>query len=163
MEKVLEESVREEQIRYISNILENTISSGQTAVLYTSRYVLTPPGSDREVELEFSRKVSDALITAVSGLKVRPSYIIAKGGITSSETGTRALQVKKAMVMGQIKAGISAWKLGAESKYPGMPYIIFPGNVGKEEDLYDIVQGLEQVIKIRRNKHMKQQNNHLMQ
>lgn len=145
--RVLENRAREDQIRNISHILENAISSGQTAVLYTSRHVLAPSGADREGELEFSKTVSDELVAAISGLHVRPSYIIAKGGITSSEIGTRALQVKKAEVMGQIKAGISVWKLGEESRYPGMPYVIFPGNVGKEEDLYDIVQGIDQVIK----------------
>jgi uncharacterized protein YgbK (DUF1537 family) len=31
---------------------------------------------------------------------------------------------------------------GAESKFPGMPYIIFPGNVGDDNTLRNIVEEL---------------------
>ena len=48
----------------------------------------------------------------------------AKAGITSSDVGTKALRVKKARVMGQVKKGIPVWMTGEESKFPGMPYII---------------------------------------
>ena len=62
-------------------------------------------------------------------LEVRPSYIIAKGGITSSDIGTKGLAVKRATVAGQIKPGIPVWTTGNESKFPGIAYVIFPGNV----------------------------------
>ena len=68
--------------------------------------------------------------------------IIAKGGITSSDVGTKALHVKKARVMGQVKKGIPVWMTGEESKFPGMPYIIFPGNVGEVSTLKEIVEEL---------------------
>jgi uncharacterized protein YgbK (DUF1537 family) len=38
--------------------------------------------------------------------------------------------VKRALVLGQLLPGIPAWQLGPETKFPGMPYIVFPGNVG---------------------------------
>ena len=38
--------------------------------------------------------------------------------------------VYKRQILGQIAPGVPVWKLGEGSKYPGMPYIIFPGNVG---------------------------------
>ncbi|MDW7658738.1 MAG: nucleotide-binding domain containing protein, partial [Bacillota bacterium] len=75
---------------------------------------------------------------------VRPAFIIAKGGITSSDVGTKALHVKKAVVMGQIKPGIPVWMTGSESKFPGMPLVIFPGNVGEEDTLKEIVDLLSQ-------------------
>ena len=71
-----------------------------------------------------------------------PSFVIAKGGITSSDVGTKALAVKKANVLGQIKPGIPVWQTGEESKFPGMPYIIFPGNVGEVSTLKEIVEEL---------------------
>lgn len=49
------------------------------------------------------------------------------------------LKVKKATVMGQIKPGIPVWMTGAESKFPKMLYIIFPGNVGEVNTLLEIV------------------------
>ena len=51
--------------------------------------------------------------------------------------------MKKALVMGQIQKGIPVWLTGEESKFPGMPYIIFPGNVGDKDTLRLIVEELE--------------------
>lgn len=78
----------------------------------------------------------------VGGLKVTPSFVIAKGGITSSDVGTKALKVKKALIMGQIKPGIPVWQTGPESRFPGVPYVIFPGNVGEAETLREAAQEL---------------------
>jgi len=89
-----------------------------------------------------SVRISDAVTGIVGKLKVRPSYIIAKGGITSSDVGTKALKVRKATVMGQIRPGIPVWMTGEESKFPRMPYIIFPGNVGETDTLAQIVDEL---------------------
>jgi len=30
--------------------------------------------------------------------------------------------------MGQALAGVPLWQLGPESRFPGVPYIVFPGN-----------------------------------
>lgn len=67
---------------------------------------------------------------------------MAKGGITSSDIGTKGLTVQKAMVMGQIKPGIPVWMTGVESKFPGLPYVIFPGNVGTKTTLKEAVEVL---------------------
>ena len=71
-----------------------------------------------------------------------PAFVIAKGGITSSDVGTKALRVKRAAVLGQIKPGIPVWQTGDESKFPQIPYIIFPGNVGEDVTLKEAVQVL---------------------
>ena len=63
-------------------------------------------------------KISDAVTGIVPALSVRPSFLIAKGGITSSDIGTKGLRVKKAMVAGQILPGIPVWKTGEESLFP---------------------------------------------
>ena len=36
----------------------------------------------------------------------------------------------------------AVWRTGEESLFPGVPYIIFPGNVGNEETLREIVETL---------------------
>ena len=43
---------------------------------------------------------------------------------------SQALRVRQAWVSGQIVPGVPVWRLGAESKYPDLPYIVFPGDVG---------------------------------
>ena len=89
--------------------------------------------------LDIGAKVSDALVEIVRQLEVRPRYLIAKGGITSSDLATRGLGVKRAMVLGQILPGVPVWELGAETKFPGLPYVVFPGNVGGPDALAEAV------------------------
>ena len=86
----------------------------------------------------------DAVTSIVKRLEVRPSFIIAKGGITSSDIGTNGLSVKRATVAGQIKPGIPVWLTGSESKFPGIAYVIFPGNVGSRTTLKEVAELLHQ-------------------
>ena len=73
-------------------------------------------------------------------LTVRPGFLVAKGGITSSDVGIRALGVRRAWVLGQAAPGVPVWRTGEESKFPGLAYVIFPGNVGGVNTLRDVVQ-----------------------
>jgi uncharacterized protein YgbK (DUF1537 family) len=75
----------------------------------------------------------------VRSIRVRPRYILAKGGITSSDIATKALNVKRAIVRGQILPGVPVWELGSESAYPGLPFVVFPGNVGDAGAVAEIV------------------------
>lgn len=56
------------------------------------------------------------------------SIIYFQGGITSSDLATKALEAKRAKVVGQAMAGVPLWQLGPESRHPGVPYIVFPGD-----------------------------------
>ncbi|MDO4961402.1 MAG: four-carbon acid sugar kinase family protein [Eubacteriales bacterium] len=119
---------------------EEVIKSGKTAVCFTCRKLLTVEGDSKEDALIRSVKISDGVQSLVGRLKVKPAFVIAKGGITSSDVGTKALAVKKARVLGQIRPGIPVWQTGAESTFPGVPYIIFPGNAGTEYSLKESVE-----------------------
>ena len=119
---------------------EKSIREGRTAVIYTSRQLLAPENCSSEELLEISVRISDALTGIVENLSVKPGFLLAKGGITSSDVGTKGLKVKKARVMGQIKKGIPVWLTGPESRFPDLPYIIFPGNVGDVQTLREIVE-----------------------
>ena len=96
----------------------------------------------KEEALLRSVKISDGVQALVGSLSVTPAFVVAKGGITSSDVGTKALKVKRADVMGQIKPGIPVWRTGAESRFPGTPYVIFPGNVGEVQTLREAVEVL---------------------
>ncbi len=108
---------------------ERAIRAGTTAVIYTSRQVLvTQQGGAGNLAL--SARISRAVSRIVAALSVRPAFLIAKGGITSSDIGVHALGVKRALILGQAAPGVPVWQTGPESKFPGLSYIIFPGNVG---------------------------------
>lgn len=121
---------------------EAFIAGGKTVVVYTKRRLLSLEGDTPEQALLRSVKISDAVQSLVGKLKVVPAFVVAKGGITSSDVGTKALRVKKATVLGQIRLGIPVWKTGPESTFPGIPYVIFPGNVGEKETLREAVEVL---------------------
>ena len=78
----------------------------------------------------------------VQNLAVTPRYLIAKGGITSSDTATLGLGVRRALVLGQALPGVPVWRLGPEAKFPGLGYVVFPGNVGSDTALADLVARL---------------------
>lgn len=122
---------------------EKAIKNGESVVYYTRRERLDLGDGMQEEELKQSVRISDAVTSIVRDLQVQPSYIVAKGGITSSSIGTIGLSVKRAEVAGQIKPGIPVWKTGQESKFPGAAYVIFPGNVGQPETLKEAVEVLE--------------------
>lgn len=121
---------------------EECIRAGKTVCCYTTRALITADTGDKEDELRLSVKISDAVQSLVRRLSITPSFVIAKGGITSSDVGTKALEVKKANVLGQIKPGIPVWQTGEESKFPLTPYVIFPGNVGEISTLKEAVEVL---------------------
>jgi uncharacterized protein YgbK (DUF1537 family) len=131
---------QDEYLNDFSENLNSKLADNQDVVVFTSRILKV--GNDEEESLKISIKVSEGLIKLVQNLKIRPRFFIAKGGITSSDLATKGLGVKRAMVLGQIEAGIPVWALGDEAKFPNMPYVVFPGNVGKDETLKEIYEKL---------------------
>ena len=120
--------------------LEGELRAGRSAVVYTSRKLLQLDTNDKDEILRASVAISDAVTSVIARLGVRPRFLVAKGGITSSDVGTKALRVERAEVLGQIRPGIPVWKTGPESKFPGLSYVIFPGNVGEAETLREVVE-----------------------
>ncbi len=122
--------------------IDADIDAGVTACVYTRRKVLLLENDTKEAALLRSVAISDSVQSFAANLKTKPAFIIAKGGITSSDVGVKALRVKKALVLGQAAAGIPVWQTGPESKFPNLSYIIFPGNVGSEITLREIAEEL---------------------
>ncbi|KAK3128896.1 hypothetical protein QOZ80_6BG0467940 [Eleusine coracana subsp. coracana] len=129
---------RDQEISRVVQLGNAYIQSRKDTLVLTSRQLIT--GKAPEESLEINCKVSSALVEIVRRIKSRPRYIIAKGGITSSDIATKALEARRAKVMGQALAGVPLWQLGPESRLPGVPYIVFPGNVGDNSALATVVK-----------------------
>ena len=138
---LLADGLRENEIRRAVKIAEQALHHKKDIVIFTDRQLVT--GKDSKNTLQIGQKVSQGLIDIVQRIQTRPRYILAKGGITASDIATRALNVKKAMILGQILPGVPVWRLGEESCLAGLPYIVFPGNVGDEQALVEVVQQLK--------------------
>lgn len=124
----------------VCRLASESIASGQLTVVFTQR---APLGHGQgEKALAHSVQIADAFASVVAQLQARPRFLIAKGGITSSKIATDALRIRKALVLGQAAPGIPVWLTGEESRFPEMPYIIFPGNVGERETLTGVCQTL---------------------
>jgi uncharacterized protein YgbK (DUF1537 family) len=137
---VLEEGALEKEVANIVKRCDRLIVEGKTPVVYTKRRLLSVDNDTPEAALLRSVRISDAVQSVVGSLSVTPAFVVAKGGITSSDVGTKALRVKRARVLGQIRPGIPVWQMGAESRFPGVAYVIFPGNVGSETTLREAVE-----------------------
>ena len=139
---VKDEEAFEKEVERCLSLEESYIAAGKTVCVYTTRALITADTGDKEDDLRLAVKISDAVQSLVGRLTIVPSFVIAKGGITSSDVGTKALAVQKANVLGQIKPGIPVWQTGEESKFPLTPYVIFPGNVGEVSTLKEAAEVL---------------------
>jgi len=140
VEALLDDRRRLNEIQRVTNEADRGLSLGQDVMVMTSRKLIV--GTDANSSLSVGHRVASGLVDVVRGISVRPRYILTKGGITSSDIATQALDVKRAQVLGQILPGVPVWRLGSESRYPGIAYIVFPGNVGDSRALAEVVDGL---------------------
>ncbi|MGH2409614.1 MAG: nucleotide-binding domain containing protein, partial [Chloroflexota bacterium] len=140
VERLLWPVTRAEEIARVAGLAGAAMWRGDDTAVITSRARVA--GHDAAHSLTIGRLVSDSLVAIVRAIPTRPRYLLAKGGITSSDLATAGLGVTRAMVLGQLVPGVSVWRLGPESRYPGLPYIVFPGNVGGPEALLDLITAL---------------------
>lgn len=133
IQKLMEESKR------VRLLAENEISAGNTVVVCTRRDKIEVQSDDQSTVMNLSNTISNALVDVIAKLTVSPSFIVAKGGVTSSDVGKKGLGITRARVIGQVLPGIPVWKAGSDSKFPGMAYVVFPGNVGDDNSLSQVV------------------------
>jgi uncharacterized protein YgbK (DUF1537 family) len=123
------------------SLAKNTIDTllilsraGITPVVYTSRKEIRVDDANQRQHL--GQRVSSFLVDIVRRMPFTPSYLVAKGGITSHDILTHGLGITSARVMGQIVKSVPC--VMAQH----FPYIIFPGNVGTDESLREVYMKL---------------------
>jgi uncharacterized protein YgbK (DUF1537 family) len=109
-------------------------AQGLTAVIYTSRMEKTFP--DQVTRLAFGEQVSGFLMDVVRKLPQSLGFLISKGGITSNDVLSSGLALRSSRVVGQILPGCSVVRCPEDHpRYPLLPVVIFPGNVGGKDAL----------------------------
>ncbi|MED6208799.1 hypothetical protein PIB30_048588 [Stylosanthes scabra] len=148
VEKLAMRSVeeREEEISRAAELADAYLKAHKDTLIMTSRNLITGKSASESLDINF--KVSSALVEIVKRITSKPRYILAKGGITSSDLATKALGARCAKIVGQALAGIPLWQLGPESRHPGVPYIVFPGNVGDSKALAEVVKSWSRPIRL---------------
>lgn len=106
-------------------------NAGNTGVVYTSRQ--EKQFASQAERLAFGERVSAWLMDVVRRLPDTLGFLISKGGITSNEVLSHGLNLRASRVLGQILPGCSVVCCPADHpRYPDLPVVIFPGNVGDE-------------------------------
>jgi uncharacterized protein YgbK (DUF1537 family) len=132
---------RESLAQAVCRVAAEAHEQGLTPVIYTSRAERS--FANRAERLAFGEVVSGALMDIVRNLPRTIGFLISKGGITSNDVLSTGLALRTARVVGQILAGCSVVRCPEDHpRYPDLPVVIFPGNVGNEEALATIYQRL---------------------
>lgn len=137
---VVDDDKLNKEIERIVNLENEYVKNGTNVVIYTKREYFKLPNDTKDDELNRSVKISKSLSKIVNLLEVTPKFVVAKGGITSSDIATDALELKKAIVLGQIYPAVPVWKAPKGTKFGGVPLVIFPGNVGDDYTLKESVE-----------------------
>lgn len=137
VEALLDPRATQSEIEQAAQKAEGAVAAGNDVLVYTSRRLVAT--GDAAASLAIGQRISDGLIAILHKISTRPRYLVAKGGITSSDVATRGLGIIRAWVRGQILPGVPVWVAGPESRFPGLTYIVFPGNVGNEHALAEII------------------------
>ena len=112
-------------------------------VLQTGRTLVTATGG--RTSLEIAGAVSTAVTDVVRAARAAGplGFVVAKGGITSHDVAVHGLGIARAVVAGQIFDGVVSVLTTVEADVPtGMPYVVFPGNVGSEDSLASVIRRL---------------------
>jgi uncharacterized protein YgbK (DUF1537 family) len=145
---LLDDAARDEHVADIAGQAARLLRSNEAEsdlVIRTSRTLVT--GTDAVHSLVIARTVSAALVGTVREIanQIRPAFVLAKGGITSSDTATVGLGVRRAWCRGTMLPGIvSLWE-PVTGLARGIPYIVFAGNVGDDDALAAVVDTLRSV------------------
>ena len=129
--------IQPERTALLGDVLEKAAaahSRGLTSVIYTSRVERQFP--DQAARLAFGEQVSAFLMDVVRDLQTTLGFLISKGGITSNDVLSDGLALRTSIVLGQILPGCSVVRCPSDHpRYPDLPVVIFPGNVGDDAAL----------------------------
>lgn len=136
---------RDVLLQEVIQLVQAAHEQNLTSVVYTSRVELT--FADQATRLAFGEQVSAFLMDVVRNLPVTIGFLISKGGITSNDVLSDGLALRTSRVLGQILPGCSVVRCPPDhTRYPDLPVVIFPGNVGDENALATAFQRLRGVV-----------------
>lgn len=130
--------------RYLDEVVDDvtTALDGADVIVHTSRLLVRT--DDPAESLRIARTVSAAVVDVVNRtLKAfPPRFVIAKGGITSSDVAAHGLEIRHAIVRGPMLPGIVSLWAPVDGPAKGIPYIVFAGNVGDDRSLAEVTRKL---------------------
>lgn len=139
--RILDGSLNEESVR-VSKLVNERIKENKIVIVATRRDRVDYPSDDEEKQLDWANQISHHLVKVLSYLQQRPKFIVTKGGITGNDALVQGLHVRKEKVLGQIITNVGVVLCLEGSKFEKLPVVVFPGNVGSEDSLHEVVEKL---------------------
>jgi uncharacterized protein YgbK (DUF1537 family) len=124
---------RESEIAARAAEAADRLKSGGLAVVASTRGVL-----QSEDRLQAGAAIASGLAAILARVRKHADLVVSKGGITSAVNLREGLQSVLAEVLGPVRDGISLWSVDTPERQ-GLPFVVFPGNVGTDEDLAELV------------------------
>ena len=145
---LLDDSARDDHVSGVAAEAAKVLRESESdsdIVIRTSRTLVK--GTDAADSLHIARTVSASLVGTVREIvaQVRPAFVLAKGGITSSDTATEGLGIRRAWCRGTMLPGIVSMWEPVSGPAQGIPYIVFAGNVGDDQALATVAETLRSV------------------
>lgn len=146
VDRVLDAATRAEETGMLAAQAAEALGSGTDVLIQTSRKVRD--GADESRRQVIGRTVSHSLSSVVRHVvsEAPPAWVISKGGVTSSDVAVQGLGMQRAWMLGQVLGGTaSVWSATLEDRQnSGMPYAVFPGNVGTADSLAEAVRRMRE-------------------
>lgn len=132
---------RDELVTHLAQAAAQGLNEGNV-VVRTTRTLQR--GADAQESLRIAREVSAALVDTVQQILAAnpPRFVVAKGGITSSDTASKGLHIRHANVVGPMLPGIVSMWNAQDGPAKDIPYVVFAGNVGGDDSLAEVVRKL---------------------
>lgn len=106
------------------------------AVVATSREVLASADRVRD-----GGTIASGLAGILARVRGNADIVISKGGITSAVNIREGLKSGVAEVLGPVQDGVSLWSVDTPERRE-LPFVVFPGNVGSDDALADLVSAI---------------------
>ncbi|MBG6226254.1 uncharacterized protein YgbK (DUF1537 family) [Arthrobacter sp. CAN_A2] len=138
VEAVLDPGRRDTGVADAVRAVVDGLPTGEV-ILHTSRRLVRSddPGQSLEFARTISRAVVDVVRSTIATAPVR--FVVAKGGITSSDVAAHGLSIRHALVRGPMLPGIVSLWQPADGPARSIPFVVFAGNVGSDDSLADVV------------------------
>ena len=79
-------------------------------------------------------RIARSLAAILAGARAGADVVVSKGGITSAVNVRDGFGAREALVVGPLAEGIALWQV------EGSDLVVFPGNVGDDAALADLVE-----------------------
>lgn len=129
VKKVLHDSTCEAEVLRVVEVVEHGLEAEKDVIVFTSRDL------DLAGDLDVGKRIAQAWVALVNRLITRPKYVVIKGGNTAISIVRDGLKAQHAWALGQILPGVPVWRLAGQSRFPNLPCVVFPGNVGQNDSL----------------------------